>query len=110
MAETATAGGVPPGSDEPYLDFYPVYPATRPATGDEEALIKRGEYLARMGDCISCHTNVKAGTPAYAGRLPINTPFGTFYSPNITPDKETGIGNWSEADFIRALKDLITSV
>lgn len=91
--------------EEPYLDFYPVYPPTRPASGDEEALIKRGEYLSRMGDCISCHTNVKAKLPAYAGRLPINTPFGTFYSPNITPDKETGIGNWSEADFIRALKD-----
>ena len=103
--ETTKVAGVAPGNDEPYLDFYPVYPPTRPATGDEEALIKRGEYLARMGDCIACHTNVKAGTPAYAGGLPLETPFGTFYSPNITPDKETGIGNWSEADFIRAFKD-----
>lgn len=91
---------------EPYLEsYYPTYPATAPATGEKEALIKRGEYLAKMGDCISCHTDVKGGKPAYAGQLAIATPFGTFYSPNITPDKETGIGNWTEADFIRALKE-----
>ena len=85
--------------------YYPAYPSTAPATGERQNLIQRGEYLAKMGDCISCHTNVKAGTPAYAGGLPIATPFGTFYSPNITPDKETGIGNWTEEDFIRALKE-----
>lgn len=90
---------------EPLLDgYYPTYPQTTAATGDQEKLIKRGEYLAKIGDCIACHTNVKGGTPAFAGGLPIETPFGTFYSPNITPDKKTGIGNWSEEDFIRALK------
>lgn len=85
--------------------FYPEYPPTSSATGKQEELIKRGEYLAKMGDCISCHTNVPEGTPAYAGGLPLNTPFGTFYSPNITPDEETGIGKWTEDDFIHALKD-----
>ena len=91
---------------EPLINgFYPTYPATAPATGDQVKLIKQGEYLAKMGDCIACHTNVQGGTPSYAGGLPIDTPFGTFYSPNITPDKETGIGNWSEKDFIRALKE-----
>ena len=90
---------------EPLLDgYYPTYPTTTPATGDKETLIKRGEYLAKTGDCIACHTNVKGGTPPFAGGLPIETPFGTFYSPNITPDKTTGIGNWTEADFIRAMK------
>ncbi|MDR3442530.1 MAG: c-type cytochrome [Legionella sp.] len=90
----------------PLLDgFYPAYPPTAPATGEKQAQIARGEYLAKMGDCISCHTDVHAGTPAYAGGLPIETPFGTFYSPNVTPDKETGIGNWTEQDFIRALKE-----
>ncbi|MBI2786964.1 MAG: c-type cytochrome [Legionella longbeachae] len=90
----------------PLVDgYYPAYPPTAPATGEQQQLIQRGEYLAKMGDCISCHTNVKARTPAYAGGLPIATPFGTFYSPNITPDKETGIGNWTEKDFIRALKE-----
>lgn len=90
---------------EPLLDgYYPAYPSTTPATGDLDKLIKRGEYLSKMGDCIACHTDVKGKTPPFAGGLPIDTPFGTFYSPNITPDKETGIGNWSEEDFIRALK------
>jgi cytochrome c5 len=85
--------------------YYPEYPQPKALTSDQDALVKRGEYLARMGDCIACHTDVKGGSAAFAGGLPINTPFGTFYSPNITPDKETGIGNWSEQDFIRALKE-----
>lgn len=100
------AADVSPSRVEPLIDgFYPTYPPTTPATGDKAPLISRGEYLAKMGDCIACHTNVKGGTPAFAGGLPINTPFGTFYSPNITPDKKTGIGNWTEADFIRAMKE-----
>lgn len=86
-------------------EIYPSYPATTAATAEEQQLIQRGEYLAKMGDCIACHTDMKAGTPAFAGGLPLATPFGTFYSPNITPDKETGIGNWTEKDFIRALKE-----
>ncbi len=85
--------------------YYPEYPQTKAAEGAQAELIKRGEYLAKMGDCIACHTDVKGKTPAFAGGLEIDTPFGKFYSPNITPDKETGIGNWTEADFIRALKD-----
>lgn len=84
--------------------YYPAYPATKHADGSRAQLISKGEYLSKMGDCISCHTNVKAGTPAFAGGLPIVTPFGTFYTPNITPDKKTGIGLWTEQDFIRALK------
>jgi cytochrome c5 len=91
---------------EPLMEgFYPTYPTTNHATGDKKALIVRGEYLAKIGDCIACHTNVKGGTPSFAGGLPIETPFGTFYSPNITPDKSTGIGNWTERDFIRAMKE-----
>jgi cytochrome c5 len=86
--------------------YYPPYPVTTPGvSGEQQTLIQRGEYLAKMGDCIACHTNVNGGTAAFAGGLPLETPFGTFYSPNITPDKETGIGNWTEADFIRALKE-----
>lgn len=90
---------------EPLIEgFYPTYPKTNPAEGEKGVLIKQGEYLAKLGDCIACHTNVKDKKPAFAGTLPINTPFGTFYSPNITPDKETGIGNWSEKDFSNAIK------
>lgn len=99
-AETPNSQTAAPTHD----GYYRNYPPTTPATGDKAQLIKRGEYLAKAGDCIACHTDVKGGTPAYAGRLIIDTPFGIFYTPNITPDKKTGIGNWSEADFIRALK------
>lgn len=92
---------------EPLIEgYYPSYPPTIKAKdADAQKQIERGEYLAKMGDCIACHTDVKGNTPAFAGGLPIATPFGTFYSPNITPDKQTGIGNWTEEDFIRALKD-----
>lgn len=84
--------------------YYPAYPPTTPKPGEEE-LVRKGEYLAKMGDCIACHTDAKSGKGAYAGGLSIETPFGTFYSPNITPDEETGIGKWTEQDFIRALKE-----
>lgn len=65
--------------------------------------IVRGEYLARAADCVACHT-VAGGKP-FAGGLPFKLPFGTLYSSNITPDKKTGIGNWSDDDFVRALHD-----
>ncbi len=91
---------------EPLIDdYYPTYPTVKKGTTPaENEKIQRGEYLAKMGDCIACHTDVKGGTPAFAGGLALVTPFGTFYSPNITPDKETGIGTWTEKDFIRAVK------
>lgn len=97
-----------PGKEKivyPLVDgYYPAYPPTSTTDEAQAKRVKHGEYLAKMGDCIACHTNVKGGTPAFAGGLPIVTPFGTFYSPNITPDKETGIGKWTEQDFIRAMK------
>lgn len=63
----------------------------------------RGEYLARIGDCVSCHT--AAGGQALAGGVAIPTPFGTIYTSNITPDKSSGIGDWSRDDFWRAMHD-----
>jgi len=63
--------------------------------------IERGRYLATAGDCIACHTAL-GGAP-FAGGRPIQTPFGTVYSSNITPDTATGIGAWTRADFWRAL-------
>src|SRR5271165_4217734 len=57
---------------------------------DQAALIKQGEYLARAGDCIACHT-VRGGKE-FAGGLPMATPFGTMFTPNITPDDQYGIG------------------
>jgi mono/diheme cytochrome c family protein len=65
---------------------------------------KRGEYLAKAGGCVGCHTEDKEGAVPYAGGRALKTPFGTFYGPNITPDKQAGIGDWTEADFLRALR------
>jgi len=64
-------------------------------------MLARGEYLARAADCIACHT--VPGGAAYAGGVPFKLPFGVLYSPNITADKDTGIGNWSDDDFMRAM-------
>ncbi|MFC5427511.1 c-type cytochrome [Paraburkholderia denitrificans] len=66
-------------------------------------LVKRGEYLTRLGDCIACHTSDKSRP--LAGGLAIQTPFGKIYSPNITPDRDTGIGRWSNTDFLRAMHE-----
>lgn len=68
----------------------------------DTALIKRGADLAALGDCNTCHTT--EGGKTFAGGRDIPTPFGTVYSTNITPDPETGIGNWSEAAFQRAMR------
>jgi mono/diheme cytochrome c family protein len=73
------------------------------AAGAQQTTIQRGEYLARAGDCVSCHT-ANGGAP-YAGGLRLDTPFGYMLTPNITPDPDTGIGRWSSADFRRALHD-----
>ncbi|MBT8117253.1 MAG: cytochrome c, partial [Gammaproteobacteria bacterium] len=73
------------------------------ALADEE-LLERGRYIFNAAGCISCHT----GDRPLAGGRPITTPFGTFYSPNITPDREHGIGTWSAEDFIRALREGIS--
>jgi mono/diheme cytochrome c family protein len=72
-----------------------------PASPDAQ-MIKQGEYLSRAGDCIACHT-ARGGKP-FAGGLGIDSPLGMIYSTNITPDKETGIGNYSYEDFDRAVR------
>ena len=69
--------------------------------GASRTSIERGRYLATVGECASCHTDV--GGKPYAGGRAIVTPFGTIYSSNITPDPATGIGKWSKQDFYRAL-------
>lgn len=68
--------------------------------------IQRGQYLVRAADCAACHTD--AGGKPFAGGKAIPTPFGKIFATNITPDKETGIGNWSADNFYRAMHDGIT--
>lgn len=65
-------------------------------------LIQRGEYVARLSDCVACHSTPKSAP--FAGGLEMATPMGSIYATNITPDKRTGIGNYSLADFDRAVR------
>jgi mono/diheme cytochrome c family protein len=74
---------------------------TMPDRQPTPELIARGEYLTRAADCAACHT-VPGGVP-FGGGLSFKLPFGTIYSTNITADRETGIGTWSDDDFVRAL-------
>jgi mono/diheme cytochrome c family protein len=76
-------------------------PAAR--AGTDPPIIERGAYLATAGDCMSCHT--APGGKAFAGGLYMPTPFGKISTPNITPDKLTGIGDWSDDEFYRAMHE-----
>lgn len=69
-----------------------------------DELIRRGEYVFRAAGCATCHTDRDNNGPFLAGGRALETPFGTFYSPNITPDPQHGIGRWSDTDFVRALR------
>jgi len=83
------------------LDQYDGHPTGVPADFKDTDPIARGRYLAEAADCKSCHT-AKGGKP-FAGGLAFKLPFGTLYSPNITPDRDTGIGAWTDADFLKAV-------
>jgi cytochrome c5 len=84
---------------------FPVYPTVNLKSGAASPeIIKKGEYLAKMGDCLGCHTDPKT-RHAYAGGYQFPTPFGVIVSSNITPDKETGIGKWTQAQFRDAIKE-----
>ncbi|CAN7628409.1 cytochrome c [Caballeronia sp. LjRoot34] len=72
------------------------------AAANDDPLVARGAYLAKVGDCVACHSAPK-GKP-FAGGLPMTTPMGKIYTTNITPDPDTGIGKWSEEDFEKALR------
>jgi mono/diheme cytochrome c family protein len=82
-------------------DYKAADPTGVPATLASASLVERGAYLARAADCLVCHTT--KGGKDYAGGLGFKLPFGTLYSTNITPDKETGIGNYSDQDFLDAV-------
>ncbi len=80
-------------------------PAAAPSdmTPQTDEKVEKGKYLAAAGNCISCHTH--KGGEEFAGGLAFHTPFGVIHSTNITPDPETGIGTWSEGDFVKAMHD-----
>ncbi|MCG8493678.1 MAG: cytochrome c [Sneathiellales bacterium] len=79
--------------------------AAFPAEANE--MVEKGAYLTAAAGCQACHTDPKE-KQAFAGGRPLKTPFGIFYSPNITPDSKSGIGNWTEEEFIKAVKQGIS--
>jgi mono/diheme cytochrome c family protein len=82
-------------------DYHDVNPTGVPATLAGASPVERGAYLAKAADCMVCHTT--KGGKDYAGGLGFKLPFGTLYSTNITSDKETGIGNYSDQEFLNAV-------
>jgi mono/diheme cytochrome c family protein len=89
------------GNKVPLTAYKDAKPTGVPAELQQASIEKRGEYLARAADCMVCHT--APGGKEYTGGFAFKLPFGTLYSTNITPDKETGIGNYSDADFLAAM-------
>ena len=83
-------------------DYHAADPTGVPQNLANADQVKRGEYLARAADCLVWHT--APGGADYVGGLAIPLPFGTLYTTNITPDKDTGIGNYSDQDFLDALR------
>jgi len=78
-------------------------PMQNAAAEVSQARLDYGAYLTLTGDCAACHT--RPGGEPFAGGLGMQTPFGTIYTPNITPSKDRGIGNFSDEDFLRAMHD-----
>ena len=80
-------------------------PLTGTALAQGSDAVAKGRLLFAAGGCANCHTDTKRKGPLAAGGAALKTPFGDFFGPNITPDKTHGIGAWSDADFIRAMRD-----
>jgi mono/diheme cytochrome c family protein len=89
------------GKSVALADYHEADPTGVPAELKSASLVERGEYLTRAADCMVCHTTA-GGTP-YAGGRAFVLPFGTLYSTNITPDADTGIGGYSDANFLDAV-------
>jgi mono/diheme cytochrome c family protein len=89
------------GPNVALADYKAADPTGVPASLAKASLVERGEYLAHAADCMVCHTS-QGGKP-YAGGLAFRLPFGTLHSTNITSDKDTGIGNYSDQDFLNAV-------
>jgi len=90
------------GSTVALADYHESDPTGVPAELAKADIVKRGEYLAKAADCMVCHT--APGGEDYAGGLAFPLPFGTLYSTNITADKNTGIGIYSDQDFLNAVQ------
>lgn len=106
QAQSSTATPAPAATPaapaaKPAPEAAPAASAAKPAASAADALIAKGKYLVTAADCMPCHTGPDG--PDFAGGLMLDTPFGGISSPNITPDKATGIGTWTEEEFYKAL-------
>jgi len=99
-------GAVLTGGGALSLTLWPIGEAESLTFPPGDAL--RGAYLARASGCISCHTNFEGEAVALAGGAPLDTPFGTFVPPNITPHPDAGIGRWTIQDFAKAVRQGIS--
>jgi mono/diheme cytochrome c family protein len=90
------------GSTVAPADYGEANPTGVPADLAKADAVRRGEYLAKAADCMVCHT--APGGEAFGGGLVFPLPFGTLYSTNISPDQETGIGNYTDRDFLDAVQ------
>ncbi len=96
---TLAAEGAPPNVSAPGAPAEAAAPPETPV----DPIVARGKYLAAAGDCISCHT--RPGGAPFTGGVGFETPFGSIYSSNITPDDDTGIGKWTAADLRKAMHE-----
>jgi mono/diheme cytochrome c family protein len=101
LAASAFAASMAPASDG--TQPVPAAPAAAAAPTPPSSAVARGAYIFTASGCVECHT--RKGGKLLAGGRALKTPFGTYYTPNITPDPTDGIGRWSERDFARALRD-----
>jgi len=98
-AAEAQSSGTNAATDKPAATATPAAPASGGSAAAD--LVAKGKYLVTAADCMPCHTG--PGAEAFSGGLILDTPFGGISSPNITPDKATGIGDWTEEEFYKAL-------
>jgi len=76
-----------------------------PVSAQTAGSIEKGRVIFAAGGCGNCHTDKKNKGPVAGGGAALKTPFGDFFGPNITPDQKNGLGKWSEADFIKAMRE-----
>lgn len=105
LPQPARGQAAPALPAHPVTAILPIELLTQPIADStpNAAQLRRGQYLVAAGDCMSCH--LREGGEPLAGGLGLKTPFGVIYSPNITSDKDTGIGSWTSAQFYRAMHD-----
>ncbi len=105
LAQLAMSQGSPSLPAHPVAGVTPTQLLADPIADStpNAAQLRRGQYLVAAGDCMSCH--LRQGGAPFAGGLGLKTPFGVIYTPNITPDKETGIGSWTADQFFHAMHD-----